>query len=376
MDKLRELQVKFSFVKMGTIAGTEENPIEPNKIYLDVGNSLQRGVLDHHQDGLYRSASEVVFKRPELVLENIESQAEVVEIVVHTNPDLDAVVSAYLTKYIIEYSVLPAGAEELVEYVSLVDQGAKFLDPEKFKTPFTAVAFLNEKINREVNSEEERNQAIIKIIFPLVGELLENINKGIDVDSENSLGWDSEPLVSLIPEIEKDINFYFQDLKDSEGAHNTEITSVLLPSHNMTEWDYVDAVFIDDPSSALFSYYARRDRQNSPGKKGFVLTMVYNTRTGQVVIANDAAKKYSLAFLGGILEFEETLTRRNLAGGDIRLWNKRGELRKKRPGYHNPDPWYDGKGHNYTILGSPRNGTVLSSKKIRNIISNYTEQKD
>jgi hypothetical protein len=29
-----------------------------------------------------------------------------------------------------------------------------------------------------------------------------------------------------------------------------------------------------------------------------------------------------------------------------------------------PDPWYDGRGHNYTIVDSPRSGTLLRYQQI------------
>jgi len=372
LEKLREPAIKFSFVKMGTLAGTDENPVEPNKFYLDVGNSLQRGVLDHHQDSIFMSASEVVYKRPELVLENVETRAGEMEIVLHTNPDLDAIVAAYLTKYIIEYSVLPQGVKELVDYVSLVDQGAKALDPEHIRTPFTAITFLYDEISRNNITCEVRNRAILKTIFPLIETLLNNIVAGCEIDGENSLDWNSEPLCSLIPKIERDRDLYFNDLLDPEKIYKTEIVSILLPSKDMTRWNYADGVFINDPASALFTYYARSDKKNSPQKDGFVLTLVHNTRKNQTIIATDATKDYSLPFLGSILEFKETLIRSRLPGGDTRLRDKKGELKKKRPGYHNPDPWYDGKGHNYTITGSPREGTLIPPEKIRRIVATYT----
>ena len=37
------------------------------------------------------------------------------------------------------------------------------------------------------------------------------------------------------------------------------------------------------------------------------------------------------------------------------------------PGYVNTDPWYDGRAHGYTIIDSPRSGTLLSADKIDEI---------
>jgi hypothetical protein len=39
-----------------------------------------------------------------------------------------------------------------------------------------------------------------------------------------------------------------------------------------------------------------------------------------------------------------------------------------RLGYDNSDPWYDGRGHNYTIVDAPRHGTVLSADAIERVL--------
>ena len=46
-----------------------------------------------------------------------------------------------------------------------------------------------------------------------------------------------------------------------------------------------------------------------------------------------------------------------------------------RPGYDNPDPWYDGRNplHNYTIVDTPRGGTVLAWDEIISLIDEYSE---
>ena len=69
--------------------------------------------------------------------------------------------------------------------------------------------------------------------------------------------------------------------------------------------------------------------------------------------------------LGDLLEEREVPKRKQL--GQVR----EGE---PRPGYHSPDPWYDGRGtpHNYTILANPSQGTVLSKQDVRAIILEYS----
>ncbi|MEQ8167974.1 MAG: hypothetical protein ABRQ38_03685 [Candidatus Eremiobacterota bacterium] len=361
----------FNFIKMGSIAGTEEHPVIPNRIYLDVGNKLQKGVFDHHQSSDYKSAAEIICNNPDLLLSSIQKKAKEIEIIMHYCPDFDAIASAYLTIYLIEHGHLPEGAKKLADYASLIDQGMKIFSPEQIKTPSTAAIFINRKITAMISSEDERNRTIIKTMLPLIEYLLKNMIKGIDPESEESLDWNSKLLSSIIPDIKKDRELYMKDVEDPDKSHKTEILSIILPCQNMTEWEKIDAIFINNPSSALFRYSTGNDTIRSPQKKGFMLTLVHYTKKNETIISVDAKKKYSLVYLGTILEFKETLLRR--ACGDTRMKDDRGTLKPVRPGYHNPDPWYDGRGHNYTIVASPRKGSVIPPEEIRRIVATYTD---
>jgi hypothetical protein len=47
-----------------------------------------------------------------------------------------------------------------------------------------------------------------------------------------------------------------------------------------------------------------------------------------------------------------------------------------RPGYDNADPWYDGRGHDYTIVDAPRSGTLLTADEIETIFLNFGNATD
>jgi hypothetical protein len=51
-------------------------------------------------------------------------------------------------------------------------------------------------------------------------------------------------------------------------------------------------------------------------------------------------------------------------------------LGQNRPGYDSPDPWYDGRSplHQYTIIDSPRDGTVIGMEDILSILYSYLNQ--
>jgi hypothetical protein len=71
--------------------------------------------------------------------------------------------------------------------------------------------------------------------------------------------------------------------------------------------------------------------------------------------------KASLRGLGGLLDRAEAERRRQVFGADDRVADPATGARKvPRPGYDNADPWYDGRAHGYTIVDSPRAGTMLT----------------
>ncbi len=68
--------------------------------------------------------------------------------------------------------------------------------------------------------------------------------------------------------------------------------------------------------------------------------------------------------LGDLIEQAETEKKKQLG------LERQGE---NRPGYNSPDPRYDGRSplHHYTIIDSPRAGTVFMVKELRNVFLRY-----
>ena len=79
----------------------------------------------------------------------------------------------------------------------------------------------------------------------------------------------------------------------------------------------------------------------------------------RVVISLKPDSFYTLKEIGEKLNKAEKLKREKLG---IKL------NEPNRPGYDMTDPWYDGRGHNYTIVDSPKTGTLLSLEEILKII--------
>ncbi len=80
----------------------------------------------------------------------------------------------------------------------------------------------------------------------------------------------------------------------------------------------------------------------------------------------------TLSGLGEQLDAAESARRRGLHGVDDRVTDPAtGQPKAVRPGYGNADPWYDGRGHGYTIVDAPREGTVLTAGEIEDVFLRF-----
>jgi len=126
----------------------------------------------------------------------------------------------------------------------------------------------------------------------------------------------------------------------------------------------VAGLWLKKPASSMFKSWARGDMDNAGNEQGFVLLCIQMSEH-RFILSVDPSSGVYLNGLGDLIEQVENEKRQAL--GMVR----QGE---NRPGYDSPDPWYDGRSplHNYTIIDSPRVGTVLSFKEVRDIFRQYT----
>ena len=360
--------ISYSFIPKKSSAGSTEYPIENNKIYLNVGKSICAGALDHNYggDGALNCdcTAQVICKNPHLVFAGFKSNASSVELVLHDDPIFDCCASAYLASKIIINGELPDGADKLAQYAAEVNSGRKKINPRQYFTPFAAVLFLNYNIWESMEGKErnEINHAILESTLKLMETLTTNLAKGIDPDLEESLDWDTSPLMELKNDIKQDYEKYLDDIKQ----HNVEILKIPLFRKQMAQIDEVDAIFIDDPKSRMFKYWARSDTVNCQAKKGFALIVHTYTDTNDIVISTDPNTPYFLPFLGQVIEIEEAAARWKNTGSDTRITSSSGALDECQN--FNPDPWSNGRSYDYTLIKSPNGKTVLASEDIRKII--------
>lgn len=303
--------MNYSFIAPGT---SIENSTD-GKLYLDVGNSLKPGIIDHHHLRSQQSATHLVYDHPEHIPQ------ETNEIVLHNSPDLDCIAASYLTVQFLEKKAFPTYSNALV----------KFLDKSDFGKPIENIINL---------------ASLFTIIKSTCHDETEMVHKGHQLINDlASYGFDSghipEKYLSLKDSIEEDYKLY----KDQFDRFTT--TSYNLPLRSdPTHYQKTKCLIMDQPQAKLFKDWARAD--------GYDMLIVQWPEK-RTVISVKADGIVNLLGIGDRLNSAEKQKRKEL---NISIDEP------NRPGYDMTDPWYDGRAHDYTIIDTPRSGTCLEFEEI------------
>ena len=389
-----EIAWRFEFVGHGSRLDPE-----PNVITLDVGNAFGPGMLDQHHDlDLGLSTAELVFKHPELVYEHLAEglfeasrsvECSVYRPVIrtHWSPDFDAVVSAVLVQELLTHGRFPTWAKSLVEIASSVDSGAwrpeisQGMDSPALKSVMLMMHAI------EAPDDASRMTLAMAYLIAEADSLEAKLSSpsGGDDDSarfaargERSIwegplcgGWakgdphaeaiierlrpDMSRYQALSPQVSRSV---VSGLPCREGEpKGLSVSCASVPP---------ELVIGAQAPVRLLKYWLRAE--------GAVMTIIplphKVTGRHRVIIALDptyrdpSGHRPSLLGLGRALEEAEQAQR--LATGDPAL------IRIGTPRYDwvdHDDPWYTGVGHDYTIVDSPRSGSVLEHEVIADIAS-------
>lgn len=403
--------IHYSFVPMGTVVSPQQKneKMQPqrNRIFLDVGNALQAGVIDTHHlpDGVsvgkkrFISATGVVTTFPSLVLDNIDNEATEVEIVIHQHPDLDCFASAYLARYLIETGDLPPKSiyEPLIDYVEEVDSGRLIIDGNNLCTAAPISYAIEEiiKSRQPYISADNLNQLTLGRGLELVDYIIQRLETLLPGERNlfhPGLFSAQNPFSEEISLVIKDYEQYKKEVEDKSLC---EIRTVRLPLISRTDncLEEVDGLFwYHPPGCLLHKHWARQDLDYSPGRQGFILTFIPGSRTpvnllerniclpgnqieqevNQVIISVNPNSNVCLRGLAEKLEFAECQAELNRFGEERRqMWRNRNP-RFPESWCDNADPWYDGRAFSYTIVDAPGIGSLLSVEEIRNITLDFT----
>ena len=351
------IKYRASFVPYGSILAPETG-----KLALDVGNRLLPGVIDHHQPGAEEEcAASLVLRYPHFVLDHLKgTPIEEITIITHVSPDLDAVTSAFFVHFLLTNGHLPLFAEAIAEYVRDVDRGICFRHPGVVVTVYSIFTALCELIRSEAKDkkwpEEKTYRMRMERGFSLWQYVISVMDEHTDLH-DSKIFEPPHPFQDARDLVTKDYAIYLQDLKRSKHVQFE------FPHKSDNGSGRVDTLMSVDPKSLLFRSWARGDSRHSSGGRGFTMLAV-NYEYERYIISVDPQSPYYLRGLGDLLEKAE-IRKRKVLGKE-----RQGE---PRPGYNSPDPWYDGRNplHNYTIVDTPRGGTVLTWEEIMAVIEDF-----
>lgn len=379
---------KYEFIGPGTSLISRADTVA-----LDVGNRLAPGVLDqHHSRELGPSTSRLVMTYPELIFEHLLTQwheradgGQSLDgrewspiITTHRAPDFDGIVSTLLVQELIEHGEFPRWADGLAKFAAKVDQGKFRIDIHALheeRPPVSCAFYALEKAIEDPSNkwipDPERMRLGLQLIRAELRHLEEK--KGEDrwsaelFEGAYAGGW---TLGEEGERIGKAINDDYKKFQEEWIQLAPGLKEAELPLHGtLGTWHpllapgvKVKAVVLDKPpKSFMFKDWVRA--------KGVPMTIIPwperppKGNRSRLLISLDPNGNYpegrpTLRGLGAALECHEHFQRRKGLEGD-----SRGGV-PRWPGAFNDDPWYSGRGHEYTIVDAPRDWSVLTRDKI------------
>jgi len=348
------MNLSYDFVPMGFVA----TPVQ-GKVYVDVGNAFCPGVLDHHHPGAPDACTAMlVLNHPEYVTSQIVDGH--LTIIPHEYPDLDAVAGACFAKMHAEGVDITSIQRDWAKYVCNVDRGFTTLVPSQPVTPYSLFMMRMHLLRKVLpDNANEASRLILQSGFDFLDTAFSWMNSGGSLEmpeSFQSIG----AFANEISAISKDHSDYSKDIKRAEKGR------YILPKKDGSGLEEVAGLWIEKPASAMFKSWARGDCENSGDKDGFVFLGI-QVSDNRFILSVDPSSGVYLKGLGDLLELPEIAKRKSLG------LERKG---KNRPGYNSPDPWYDGRSplHNYTIVDSPKAGTVLQMIEIQSIVRNCIQK--
>lgn len=374
------LDWRYRFVAPGTRAETT-----PGVLYLDVGGGLRPGIIDHHGGTVDSSnerprptsTAELILQHRELVYvhllgpaleratsgESLKGTNIQLTLVTHYNPDFDGVVSTYFVRHLIEHGDLPPSANAMARYVTDVDQGRYKVDldePATFFAPHIGHLALQNLPTKGTPHDRslkglETGLALVERVLGDVGDARRPADFRPTHADHPATAWSGDTrfeAARALLDAEPD--------RFREDTSKARIRDTVLPIRNGGGSLSVPTfIATEPPESRLNKYWVR-----ASGYPFFICPYPTDQdgegRFGRVVLSLDPVWEVdgslpSLRGLGFALEQKEHQVRLTSGGDD----------RSPTPRWSdgtctNADPWYDGRGHDFTIVDAPASTTHLS----------------
>ncbi|MEZ4525689.1 MAG: adenylate/guanylate cyclase domain-containing protein [Desulfobacterales bacterium] len=346
------LRYRVDFVPMGFVAMPEKAVV-----YIDTGNACQHGILDHHFSGRETdSACELLLKRPELLLEHIRGIPDSkIEFRVHTMPDLDCAATLYAAYDIKDDKKESRRSllEKLGRYVGQTDQGL-IPDADRLADSLYGIFMAHQHLVRKRSSPAKADLRLLEAGLRVIDAAMYLMEKNPDAAFSSVFVQEPEWFPEERELIRTDRSQYELDISHPESR----IYTARINRPETGDSRKVTGLWLHKPGSRFFKQWARTDPR-APGGKGYVLLAVDQSgeKKNRFVISVDPESGCNLEGLGEVLEKQEFEKR-----------EKEGKPRPAEPRRfpaNNADPWYFGWGHAFTIVDSPREGTILTAEEVQ-----------
>jgi hypothetical protein len=358
--------------------GTPAPPDVPeDEIWLDVGGRAGLQVLDHHGgDTPLRSAMELVAARFFSLVPETSRRLPVLTLVLHNDPDVDAVSAAWLAARLLALDRLPAPLASLSLLASAVGEHDQGMHRAPYPLQSWALV-LRTLLREEYAALPEPEQALAA--FKPLDMTWDCLVQGGSL--EDAAARITTPLVRKT--LERAARCYAEDLRRGWNF------KAALPLRGAAPglWGEVDALFVPDPESPLVRELAQADTENSREGRGFTLFAASKSageamgrRLWRYSLVTNPASGFHLEGLGQRLEAAEKAKEDAMGLAPLPGRERLGEG-GGRHGMGVRAPWYDGRGHGHTILESPAlcldgksvRGSVLSPEEMLDTLARYSK---
>ena len=373
----------LSFVPMGTVL---DRPLPSNTVAVDVGNGEpSEGIFDHHHRATAaESAVERVLRHRALLLDRLRDQ-DAVCLIGHQQPDFDCLTALFLVWCLgtdpdrIHSSHI--SSEAWIRTVGDADQGRTALSGDL--TLYSCATLLRlwlrqtggwcgsdaeTQVAKTLNvrrplGEDDKLDRCVAVWFMRLLDVW--TRRGYAPDAVLSPAAVREPLTGIVQGTQSILDTQWQrcvaDHKRAQEEGNVGTLQVPTRDGDRTKAPYVRLV---DPS-AQAGILARTLRQWGQRTHGTpAVTVLQFSDAARTVVSVDPESRLTLRGLGRALEAMEQAERRRRGLRDdapprFQTVDDDGTTHID-PHFSSSDPWYDGRGHRYTIVDAPRAGSLLS----------------
>lgn len=373
------MKYEYRFYPNGTTVDLDA--LESWHIWVDNGNTLIPGVLDHHQSTQYSCTVQIIANQPQL-LDSIHSNSDDnIVFFTHKYPDTDALFSIYIIQYYLEHNrQFPKHMDDIIDYVTKVDEGRIEIDTSNkncFESIYSIFSFLYEV---EVDMTKCTQKALTVIEYVL---------KLLDKTPSLDLFTTSVKLPSCRPEIKlaKEDYIHYQEDFTLGRCYETYCT---LPLENMyiSKGKVRALIWKEAPTCSFNRIYARNE--------GYVLTVVPSKQkefksntisvscSRTIISLNPQARDqsgmaYSLLPVARLLETFEQEREADILHNSSNVKRDHSAPRGyqhqedsifiKRPFSETSDPWYINAEEN--LIASPHSGSLLSVEDIICVVCSF-----